>query len=130
MEWFNNLSPSIVNFFKIKGNKNNYLNNQTSPEKLLEGLREQCEKGIHYNFLRKKKSVFLMEAMWSRFFPVNLQARKWLAEGLIGDPLYLMVDIGFKGTFNPINGCTIQPWVAVLCLMGAGRSPDCLILES
>ncbi|MCD6474986.1 MAG: Gfo/Idh/MocA family oxidoreductase [Anaerolineaceae bacterium] len=51
----------------------------------------------------RDKGVFLMEAMWSRFLPVNQKVREWLDEGLIGDPLYLMVDFGFKGTFNPVN---------------------------
>ena len=51
----------------------------------------------------RKKDVFLMEAMWSRFLPVNLKVREWLDEGLIGDPLYMMVDFGFKGPFNPVN---------------------------
>ena len=48
----------------------------------------------------RKKNVFLMEAMWSRFFPVTAKVREWLAEGAIGEVRMLEADFGFGAGFN------------------------------
>ena len=37
---------------------------------------------------------FLMEAMWTRFIPVIVKVREWLAEGVIGEPRMLTADFG------------------------------------
>ena len=37
---------------------------------------------------------FLMEAMWTRFIPVMVKVREWLAEGVIGEPRMLTADFG------------------------------------
>ena len=49
----------------------------------------------------REKSIFLMEAMWSRYLPVMQRVRELLADGVIGDVVQLMADFGFKNTFNP-----------------------------
>jgi predicted dehydrogenase len=43
------------------------------------------------------RNLFLMEAMWSRFFPVWAKVREWIATGEIGVPRQLVADFGFKG---------------------------------
>ena len=47
------------------------------------------------------KGVYVMEAMWSRFFPVACDVRQWIADGKIGDVLFVTADFGFRAGFNP-----------------------------
>lgn len=49
----------------------------------------------------REKDLFLMEAMWTRFFPVMVKVRELLAEGAIGDVCMVMADFGFRTEFNP-----------------------------
>lgn len=73
------------------------------------GMPVLCEKPITINAdearkmaaCAKKNGVFLMEAMWSRFFPVTLKAKSWIAEGLIGDVRQVWVDFGGLSPFDP-----------------------------
>jgi dihydrodiol dehydrogenase / D-xylose 1-dehydrogenase (NADP) len=44
---------------------------------------------------------FLMEAMWTRFLPVTVGVRKWLADGLIGDVRSAIIDFGFRCGWDP-----------------------------
>ena len=37
---------------------------------------------------------FLMEAMWTRFIPIMVKVREWLADGVIGEPRMLTADFG------------------------------------
>lgn len=56
------------------------------------GKHVLCEKAFTINAaeaariieLARAKSLFLMEAMWTRFFPVHVKVRQLLAEGAIG----------------------------------------------
>ncbi|MDA0747365.1 MAG: Gfo/Idh/MocA family oxidoreductase, partial [bacterium] len=43
----------------------------------------------------RETGIFLMEAMWSRFLPVMVRVREWLAEGKIGEQKMLAADFGF-----------------------------------
>lgn len=45
--------------------------------------------------------VFLMEAMWTRFLPAMAQARRWIAEGRIGEPRLLTADFSFRAGSDP-----------------------------
>lgn len=45
--------------------------------------------------------VFCMEALWSRFLPANVQAKRWISEGRIGKVSYLEVSIGFVPNQDP-----------------------------
>lgn len=44
----------------------------------------------------RESGCFLMEGMWTRFFPVVKQAEAWIAEGAIGDPRMVRADFGFR----------------------------------
>ena len=68
-----------------------------------------CEKPFALNareaedmirFAREKK-LFLMEAMWGRFFPLMGELRTLLAQGAIGDVQILAADLCFHFDFDP-----------------------------
>lgn len=44
----------------------------------------------------RKNNVFLMEAMWTRFFPTIKKVREWIEEGKIGEVHLVQGDFGFK----------------------------------
>lgn len=44
--------------------------------------------------LARERRVFLMEAMWTRFVPAVAQARRWVQDGAIGEPLAVLADFG------------------------------------
>ncbi|MGN6700886.1 MAG: Gfo/Idh/MocA family protein [Thermomicrobiales bacterium] len=48
--------------------------------------------------LARAKKLFLMEAMWSRYYPAMVEARRLLKEGAIGEPRMLAADLGFRST--------------------------------
>jgi predicted dehydrogenase len=43
----------------------------------------------------KKRGVFLMEAMWTRFLPVYRQVERWLKSGKIGEVMLAASSLGF-----------------------------------
>lgn len=45
--------------------------------------------------IARSKNLFLMEAVWSRFFPAYAEARRIMDSGEIGDVLFASVDFGF-----------------------------------
>lgn len=51
----------------------------------------------------REKDLFLMEAMWTRFLPAIWTVRSWLHERQIGDLRMLLLDFGFRTTFNTQN---------------------------
>jgi dihydrodiol dehydrogenase / D-xylose 1-dehydrogenase (NADP) len=63
-----------------------------------------CEKPFTINRPQAEELVavaraekrFLMEAMWTRFLPAVAQVRKWLKEGVIGEPRMVQADFGFR----------------------------------
>ncbi len=68
-----------------------------------------CEKPFAMNlreaeevvrFAREKK-LFLMEAMWTRYFPVMVKVRELIAQGAIGVVRMVQCDFGFRTNFNP-----------------------------
>ncbi len=58
------------------------------------GKNVLCEKALTLNaaeaeeiiIAAREKKLFLMEAMWTRFFPVHVKIRELIAGGAIGDP--------------------------------------------
>lgn len=48
----------------------------------------------------EEKGVFLMEAMWSRFIPATLMAKRWLAEGRLGELRYMSAAFGYNTPYS------------------------------
>jgi len=63
-----------------------------------------CEKPLTINAaeaeeiikIAREKKLFLMEGMWSRFFPIMKTIHIWLKEKLIGDIRIVTADFGFR----------------------------------
>lgn len=51
--------------------------------------------------LARANDLFVMEAMWSRFFPAMARVRALLADGAIGEPRMLLADFGFRAGVDP-----------------------------
>lgn len=73
------------------------------------GKHVLCEKPMALNARQarrmiqaaKKHGVFLMEAMWTRFFPAMARLRRWLAEDRIGRVLAVQADFGIQRPLDP-----------------------------
>lgn len=67
-----------------------------------------CEKPVTMNkaeiedviHVAKEQNVFFMEAMKSRFMPVNKEIRKIVQEGVIGKPTFMRAELGFNAEFD------------------------------
>lgn len=70
----------------------------------------------------RQKGLFLMEAMWSRFFPAMGHVRKLLADGVIGEPRMLQADFGFRAGVDP-NSRLFNPTLAGGGLLDVGVYP-------
>ena len=76
---------------------------QNAMECLLGGKHVLCEKPFTVNeaqarklyALAKEKGVFLMEAVWTRFFPISIRIRQLVQEGALGDVHRVMADNSF-----------------------------------
>ena len=44
----------------------------------------------------RSKNLFLMEAFWTRFFPVMVKLRELLADKVIGDVMLVQADFGYR----------------------------------
>jgi len=51
----------------------------------------------------REKSLFLMEAMWTRFVPAIVKLREWIAAGAIGEVRVFMADAGWAHPFDPMS---------------------------
>ena len=68
-----------------------------------------CEKPICVNAreaqklveLSRKKNIFLMEAMWTRFFPAVIRLNKDIKSGIIGTPQLIQADFGITKPSEP-----------------------------
>ncbi len=49
----------------------------------------------------QKSSSFLMEALWSRFLPNIIEAKRLMDSGAIGQVSKMVADFGFKASFDP-----------------------------
>ncbi|HHW08475.1 MAG TPA: Gfo/Idh/MocA family oxidoreductase [Firmicutes bacterium] len=86
-----------------------------------------CEKPLTVNAAQAQKliatarerRVFLMEAMWTRFFPIMKQVEDWLAAGAIGEVRLVSADFGFRGAWNP-EGRLFKPELAGGSLLDVG----------
>jgi len=53
--------------------------------------------------LARRKKLFLMEAMWTRFIPLVGKLQQLLADRVIGDLQMLVADLGFWAEFDPLH---------------------------
>jgi predicted dehydrogenase len=68
-----------------------------------------CEKPLAINSKQvetiiasaRRNKVFLMEAMWTRFFPAIKKAEELVREGAIGEIKFLQADFGFYSESDP-----------------------------
>ena len=68
------------------------------------------------------RGLFLMEAMWSRYYPAMVRARELLAGGAIGEPRLLNADLGFRSQVNPA-GRLYNPALGGGALLDVGVYP-------
>jgi predicted dehydrogenase len=75
------------------------------------GKHVLCEKPMTVNAAQAERLIalagdrdlFLMEGMWTRFFPLMERVRHLLSSGAIGEPRLLNVDFGFRAPFDPLQ---------------------------
>ena len=67
----------------------------------------------------RERGVFLMEAMWTRFFPLMKEFRRLLRDGAIGEPHILSTDFGFRAGLNP-DGRLFDPRLGGGALLDVG----------
>ncbi|BAS15379.1 trans-1,2-dihydrobenzene-1,2-diol dehydrogenase [Arthrobacter sp. Hiyo8] len=73
------------------------------------GKHVLCEKPLTINAreaevlvrLAREKSLFLMEAVWTRFLPSVQRAAEIIASGELGEIRWLQADLGFPAPYNP-----------------------------
>jgi predicted dehydrogenase len=75
------------------------------------GKHVLCEKAFSINAkqaqemvdLAREKKLFLMEAMWTRFFPIHVRIRELLKEGAIGTPNGITINFLAKPPYDLNN---------------------------
>lgn len=75
------------------------------------GKHVLCEKAFTLNArqaaacidLARRRGLFLMEAMWMRFFPAMVRVRDWLRQGLIGEVRLVQADFCLHIPFDPAH---------------------------
>lgn len=75
------------------------------------GKHVLCEKAFTLNArqatecieLARQRGLFLMEAMWMRFFPAISQVREWLGQGRIGQVRLVQADFCLHIPFDPAH---------------------------
>lgn len=70
--------------------------------------------------------VFCMEAMWTRFLPHMVEARRLVADGVIGDIVNVSADFGGSPEYNP-NDRNFNPALAGGALLDLGVYPVSLV---
>ena len=71
-----------------------------------------CEKPLTMNVrdtetllkTAQDKGLFLMEALWSRYFPAMVELRRMIREGVIGEVKYANATLSFRRKSNPLRG--------------------------
>lgn len=100
---------------------------------LQNGKAVLCEKPFAVNYRdtkemvdeSRRRRVFLMEAMWTHFFPAVAKARELIAEGAIGEVRMVQSSFGFRAEFDPA-GRLFNPELAGGALLDVGVYPVAL----
>lgn len=72
--------------------------------------------------LARKKGLFLMEAMWTRYIPMIQKIRGWVAEGRIGRVKLIKGDFGYKSD-SAYTDIRFKPELAGGALLDVGIYP-------
>lgn len=99
------------------------------------GKHVLCEKAFTVNkaqlevliALAKKKKLFLMEALWTLAFPGTIKVKELIDSGIIGEPVSLEADFGFKAPIDPLHRLN-NPELAGGVLLDIGIYPLLLSL--
>ncbi len=67
----------------------------------------------------RERKLFLMEAMWSRYFPAMAKVRELIESGAIGEVRMVQADFGFRGSYDP-NGRLFDPELGGGALLDVG----------
>jgi len=70
----------------------------------------------------RAEGVFCMEAMWTRFLPHMVEARRLVAEGALGDIVHVSADFGGSPEYDP-EGRNFNPDLAGGALLDLGVYP-------
>ncbi|THC90782.1 hypothetical protein EYZ11_009760 [Aspergillus tanneri] len=103
------------------------------------GKNVLCEKAFTVNAAQtkilcetaQKKSLFLMEAVWTRYFPLSVQVRELIQNGAIGEVLRVMADNSFGDDVEVQWGTKhrmVNMDLAGGCLLDRMSSPVLLVL--
>lgn len=103
---------------------------QTVLQALESGKAVLCEKPLAINAQQatemisaaRKRDLFLMEGMWTRFLPAVVQMQRWIAEGRIGKPRQLFASFGTNAPFAPEHRM-LNPKLAGGALLDLGIYP-------
>lgn len=76
-----------------------------------------CQQAMTMMRTSRENNLFLMEALWSRFLPSVIEAKKRLDSGEIGNPLLLQAEFGIHPSYDP-NSRLFDP------KLGGGSIPD------
>ncbi len=71
----------------------------------------------------KQQNRFVMEAMWTRFFPVNLQVVQWLRQGRIGSLRQVQAAFSYGSQMGDGQSRIYNPQLAGGALMDVGVYP-------
>lgn len=94
---------------------------------LNEGKAALVEKAFTLNAIQaadliataRRKNLFLMEAMWTRFLPHMVKVRQLIQAGAIGEVRLLTADLGFRAGWEP-QGRLLNPDLAGGALLDVG----------
>lgn len=94
------------------------------------GKHVLCEKAFTVNVEQakilcetaRKKNLFLMEAVWTRYFPLSIQVRELIQQGAIGEVFRVIADTSFG--YDPEETWALESRMVNLDLAG-GCLLDC-----
>lgn len=97
---------------------------------LEKGKHVLCEKPLVLNArqaqacttLAREKGLFLMEALWTRFFPATQKVNHWVQQGRIGQLKNITADFSFAANYDP-KGRLFNPTLAGGALLDLGVYP-------
>lgn len=94
------------------------------------GVPTLCEKAFAYNAKQVKtmqdkaieKNTFLMEALWTLFFPAIVKAKEIVNSGVLGNIVHIAADFGFLANYDP-TARLFNPALAGGSLLDIGLYP-------